>query len=120
VVTDDGQPPWQLEREILDLIADKWAMLIVNALGEGTMRFTALKVAVPGISHKMLAQTLRGLERNGIVTRCVYATVPPRVDYSLTETGTDLLDTAKRICAWTSRHRATIERARAEFRADAD
>jgi DNA-binding HxlR family transcriptional regulator len=76
------QRPWDLEREILDLIADKWAMLIVNCLGRGTMRFTQLEAEVAGISHKMLAQTLRGLERNGIVERYAHATVPPRVDYN--------------------------------------
>ena len=61
-MTVDGIERWGLEREVLDLIADKWAMLIVNSLGPGTLRFTQLEAAVPGISHKMLAQTLRGLE----------------------------------------------------------
>jgi DNA-binding HxlR family transcriptional regulator len=115
VVTMSEQRPWDLEREILDLIADKWAMLIVNCLGRGTMRFTQLKAEVAGISHKMLAQTLRGLERNGIVERFAHATVPPRVDYSLTPPGRELLEVAIQICGWTRRNREDIERARIAF-----
>jgi DNA-binding HxlR family transcriptional regulator len=115
VVTMSEQRPWDLEREILDLIADKWAMLIVNCLGQGTLRFTQLKAEVAGISHKMLAQTLRGLERNGIVERHPYATVPPRVDYDLTPPGEELLRVAIQICAWTRRNREDIEKARIAF-----
>ncbi len=115
MVTVDGMEPWGLEREVLDLIADKWAMLIVNSLGAGTLRFTQLEAAVAGISHKMLAQTLRGLERNGIVQRVAHPTVPPRVDYTLTQSGRELLEVAVRICDWTRHNRERIEEARAAF-----
>ena len=114
-MTVSEKRPWDLEREILDLIADKWAMLIVNCLGQGVMRFTQLKVEVPGISHKMLAQTLRGLERNGIVERYAHATVPPRVDYALTPPGRELLEVAIQICGWTRRNRENVEKARITF-----
>jgi len=107
--------PWGLEREVLDLIADKWAMLIVNCLGQGTMRFTQLEAAVAGISHKMLSQTLRGLVRYGIVMRYAHATVPPRVDYTLTQSGQDLLKVAIEICEWTRRNRTSVEQARGSF-----
>ena len=114
-MTEEGMERWGLEREVLDLIADKWAMLIVNSLGNGTLRFTQLEAAVHGISHKMLTQTLRGLERNGIVQRTAHATVPPRVDYTLTQPGRDLLEVAVRICDWTRQNRDRIEEARAAF-----
>lgn len=115
MVTVDDNQSWSLEREVLDLIADKWAMLIVNALGPGTLRFTELEDHVGGISHKMLAQTLRGLERHGIVSRFVHATVPPRVDYTLTESGQDLLAVAIQLCSWTKQNRQQIEAARDSF-----
>lgn len=115
MVTVDGDQRWHLEREVLDLIADKWAMLIVNALGPGTLRFTEIECQVQGISHKMLAQTLRGLERHGIVSRFVHATVPPRVDYTLTESGRDLLAVAIQLCSWTKQNRHQIEVARSNF-----
>jgi DNA-binding HxlR family transcriptional regulator len=107
--------PYSFEREILDLISDKWAMLIVNDLGASPKRFTQLRTGMAGISHKMLTQTLRGLERYGIVQRYVHATVPPRVDYSLTQSGLDLLETIHGLCGWSRRNRERIEAARDEF-----
>ncbi|KIF78277.1 HxlR family transcriptional regulator [Streptomyces sp. 150FB] len=104
-----------LAREIFTHIANKWALLIVNALGDGTLRFTHLHTAVQGISHKMLAQTLRTLERDGVVDRRVYATVPPRVEYSLTEAGRGLRDTVNEMCTWTRQHARHIEAARRHF-----
>jgi DNA-binding HxlR family transcriptional regulator len=106
---------WALEREIFYLIADKWALLIVKSLGPGTLRFTQLKGEVGSISHKMLTQTLRGLERNGIVDRHVHPTVPPRVDYTLTAPGHELLAAVVQICGWTRAHRAAIVQARDSF-----
>jgi DNA-binding HxlR family transcriptional regulator len=104
-----------LAREIFASIATKWALLIINALGEGTLRFTELRATVEGISHKMLTQTLRSLERDGVVKRVVHPTVPPRVDYSLTEPGLALRTTVNAMCTWTSQHVDHIGEARRRF-----
>ncbi|MGW3952774.1 winged helix-turn-helix transcriptional regulator [Streptomyces sp. NPDC004752] len=106
-----------LAREIFSGVANKWALLIINVLGTRTLRFTELSTEVEGISHKMLTQTLRGLERDGVVHRTVYATVPPHVDYRLTEAGEALRDTVNGMCAWTRRHLDEIEAARRRFAA---
>ncbi|PKV89149.1 helix-turn-helix domain-containing protein [Streptomyces sp. TLI_146] len=104
-----------LAREIFSGVANKWAPLVINALGTRTLRFTGLRAEVEGISHKMLTQTLRGLERDGVVHRAVYATVPPRVDYHLTEAGAPLRDTVNGMCAWTRRYLDEIDTARRRF-----
>ncbi|MGI5507177.1 winged helix-turn-helix transcriptional regulator [Lentzea sp. CA-135723] len=104
-----------LAREIFSDIANKWALLIVETIGDTTKRFTELKTEVDGISHKMLTQNLRLLERNGLVTRHVHPTVPPRVDYTLTEPGQALRATVDAMCAWTSRYLTEIESARIRF-----
>ncbi|RAJ66494.1 HxlR family transcriptional regulator [Streptomyces sp. Amel2xB2] len=106
-----------LAREIFSDVANKWALLIINVLGARTLRFTELRNEVDGISHKMLTQTLRGLERDGVVHRTVYATVPPRVDYRLTEAGEALRETVNGMCAWTRRYLDEIEAARRRFAA---
>ncbi|GAB2829970.1 helix-turn-helix domain-containing protein [Lentzea nigeriaca] len=104
-----------LAREIFSDIANKWALLIIETIGDSTKRFTELKVEVDGISHKMLTQNLRLLERNGLVTRVVYPTVPPRVDYTLTEPGQALRATVDAMCDWTQRYLGEIEEARSRF-----
>ncbi|GAA1944366.1 helix-turn-helix domain-containing protein [Amycolatopsis minnesotensis] len=104
-----------LAREIFSGVATKWALLIINVLADDTLRFTELRAAVDGISHKMLTQTLRGLERDGLVHRTVYPTVPPRVDYYLTEPGQELRATVNGMCAWTRKHLRAIEAARRRF-----
>ncbi|MCX4850298.1 helix-turn-helix domain-containing protein [Streptomyces sp. NBC_00893] len=104
-----------LAREIFSGVANKWALLIINVLGTRTLRFTELRTEVEGISHKMLTQTLRGLERDGVVHRTVHATVPPRVDYRLTEAGEALRETVNGMCAWTHRYLDEIEAARRRF-----
>ncbi|MCE7079838.1 helix-turn-helix domain-containing protein [Streptomyces sp. ST2-7A] len=104
-----------LAREIFSDIANKWALLIIEALGEDTLRFGELRREVEGISHKMLAQNLRMLERNGLVERCVHPTVPPRVEYTLTEPGRALRATVDGMCDWTHRHLAHIEASRTRF-----
>ncbi|MCX4399155.1 MULTISPECIES: helix-turn-helix domain-containing protein [unclassified Streptomyces] len=104
-----------LAREIFSGVANKWALLIINVLGTRTLRFTELRTEVEGISHKMLTQTLRGLERDGVVHRTVYATVPPRVEYRLTEAGEALRETVNGMCAWTRRYLDEIEAARRRF-----
>jgi DNA-binding HxlR family transcriptional regulator len=104
-----------LAREIFSDIANKWALLIIETIGDSTKRFTELKVEVDGISHKMLTQNLRLLERNGLVVREVHPTVPPRVDYTLTEPGQALRATVDAMCNWTTRYLSEIEEARRRF-----
>ncbi|MFE9884414.1 winged helix-turn-helix transcriptional regulator [Streptomyces scopuliridis] len=104
-----------LAREIYAGVAGKWALLVINTLADRTLRFNELRTAVDGISHKMLTQTLRGLERDGVVDRTVYATVPPRVDYRLAEAGRALRDTVNGMCALTRRYLGEIEAARHRY-----
>jgi DNA-binding HxlR family transcriptional regulator len=104
-----------LAREIFSDVANKWALLIINVLGEQTLRFGELHAEVGGISHKMLTQTLRVLERDGLVERTVHPTVPPRVDYVLTEPGQALRAMVNGMCGWTRRHLSHIEEARRRF-----
>ena len=104
-----------LAREIFSDIANKWALLIIETIGDSTKRFTELKVEVDGISHKMLTQNLRLLERNGLVVREVHPTVPPRVEYTLTEPGRALRATVDAMCDWTQRYLSEIEEARSRF-----
>jgi len=100
---------------VLSRIGDKWSVLVISLLGDGPMRFSALKAAIGGISQKMLTATLRGLERDGYVTRTVHPTVPPRVDYALTDIGRDLLVPVKALSDWARRNRFRVEEARARF-----
>src|SRR4051794_7371684 len=104
-----------LAREIFSDVANKWAFLIIEALGERTLRFSELRNEVEGVSHKMLTQNLRMLERNGLVEREVYPTVPPRVEYTLTEPGQGLRATVDSMCGWTQRYIEDIEAARFRF-----
>lgn len=104
-----------LAREIFSDVANKWALLIIEALGERTLRFGELRDEVEGVSHKMLTQNLRMLERNGLVDRTVHPTVPPRVEYTLTGPGQDLRTAVDALCGWTHRHLAHIESARGRF-----
>ncbi|MBF6302504.1 helix-turn-helix transcriptional regulator [Nocardia amamiensis] len=104
-----------LAREIFSDVANKWALLIIEALGERTLRFGELRNEIEGISHKMLTQNLRMLERNGLVERTVHPTVPPRVDYTLTEPGQALRETVHRMCDWTHEHLGHIEASRRRF-----
>ncbi|MEU5715741.1 helix-turn-helix domain-containing protein [Streptomyces sp. NPDC020403] len=119
----DGSPEEQadlrradsLAREIFSDVANKWALLIIEALGDRTLRFSELRSAVEGISHKMLTQNLRMLERNGLVDRTVHPTVPPKVEYALTEPGRALRRTVDVMCEWTQRNLAHIEASRRDF-----
>ncbi|MDG9690137.1 winged helix-turn-helix transcriptional regulator [Streptomyces mutabilis] len=104
-----------LAREIFSDVANKWALLIIEALGERTLRFSELRNEVEGVSHKMLTQNLRMLERNGLLERKVYPTVPPRVEYTLTEPGRALRMTVDAMCDWTHRYLGHIEDARHRF-----
>ena len=100
---------------ILSRIGDKWSVLIVQRLGEGPRRFNEIKRIIGGISQRMLTLTLRNLERDGLVSRTVTPTVPPRVDYALTDLGRDLLIPVSALGAWAIQHTPCIEAARARF-----
>ena len=91
-------------RAVLDRIADKWTALIIHALSDGTLRYGELQRRVGGITQKMLTQTLRSLENDGLVERRVYPVVPPMVEYSLTSLGRSLEEPLSAICKWAERH----------------
>jgi len=101
--------------EVLARVGDKWSVLVVTRLGAGPMRFNELRRAIGGISQRMLTLTLRGLERDGLVTRTVFPTIPPRVDYALTPLGRDLLQPVSALGEWATRNQAKIARAREKF-----
>jgi DNA-binding HxlR family transcriptional regulator len=102
-------------RQILDRIGDKWSLLVIALLDDRSMRFTELKKTIDGISQRMLTVTLRGLERDGIITRTVHPVVPPRVDYALTPLGRTLLDTVGTLVTWAEEHVGQIENARTTY-----
>jgi DNA-binding HxlR family transcriptional regulator len=102
-------------RDVLDRLGDKWSLLVVELLGEGTQRFTTLRREIDGISQRMLTLTLRRLERDGLVHRTVHPVVPPQVDYELTPLGTTLLDAIAPLVTWARHHRAAIATARATY-----
>lgn len=101
--------------EILARVGDKWTVLVVSLLGGGPMRFSELRRTIDGISQKMLTTTLRGLERDGFCTRTVFPTVPPRVQYELTELGRDLLTPVKALAEWAIANRDRVDSARRSF-----
>ncbi len=102
-------------RQVLDRIADKWTVLVIHRLAGGTLRFSQLRRAIGGISQKALTSTLRGLERDGIVNRRLYASVPPRVEYSLTDLGRSLIKLVAGICTWSEVHIEEIQSARRAY-----
>jgi DNA-binding HxlR family transcriptional regulator len=112
VVPALGRLPDCRPREVLDRVGDKWSLLVIGLLGDGTRRFSELRRSIDGISQRMLTVTLRGLERDGLVSRTVHPTVPPRVNYSLTPMGWTLLDTARSLVDWAERHLHEIDAAR--------
>jgi DNA-binding HxlR family transcriptional regulator len=97
---------------VLDLIADKWTTLVIYLLSSGTRRYGELQREIGGISQKMLTQTLRKLEEDGLVKRTVYAEVPPRTEYSLTGLGATLKEPLGALCQWAVNHLAEVEKAR--------
>lgn len=102
-------------RRVLHMIADKWTVLVVYALAQGVRRFGELQREVGGVSQKMLTQTLRELERDGIVVRRVYAVVPPRTEYRLTPLGETLIEAMTGLFTWAQQHMPDIEAARGTF-----
>ena len=101
--------------EVLGRVGDKWSVLIITMLGNGPRRFNELKRMVDGISQRMLTLSLRGLERDGLVTRLVTPSTPPRVDYELTPLGCSLLGPVSALSAWALKNRGDIHKARLEF-----
>ncbi|MFB9265695.1 winged helix-turn-helix transcriptional regulator [Bradyrhizobium erythrophlei] len=100
---------------VLARVGDKWSVFVIMMLIEGPRRFNELKRAISGISQRMLTLTLRGLERDGLVTRTVFPTIPPRVDYELTDLGRGLAEPVKALGQWAFAHLPEIEGARREF-----
>jgi DNA-binding HxlR family transcriptional regulator len=119
-----ASPPSVMEpqcpsRLVLERIADKWTALIIQILSKGTMRYSALQQQIGGISQKMLTQTLRSLERDGLVQRKVYPVVPPRVEYSLTRLGRTLIEPLRALCRWSEKHLPELQANRARAKAKA-
>ncbi|AEG51592.1 transcriptional regulator, HxlR family [Sphingobium chlorophenolicum L-1] len=101
--------------EVLARVGDKWSILVIGRLGDRSMRFNELRRSVEGVSQRMLTLTLRGLERDGLITRTVTSSIPPRVDYELTGLGRSLLVPVEQLARWAQEHRPTVEIARREF-----
>jgi DNA-binding HxlR family transcriptional regulator len=114
--TRDSADALAMVHDMLGRVADKWTLIVIDALVEGgTMRFTQLRQRVGRISQKVLTKTLRELERDGLVTRTVYPVVPPRVEYALTPLGESLAEALCSVWLWVEAHGETVARARQGF-----
>ncbi|MFB4274617.1 winged helix-turn-helix transcriptional regulator [Nonomuraea sp. MTCD27] len=102
-------------RTVLDIFTNKWTGLVMGALLDGSRRFNELRRMLDGITQKMLSQTLRTLERDGLVTRTVYPTIPPRVDYELTDLGRSAIGVLQAIGAWAGEHADQVHAARQAY-----
>lgn len=102
-------------RAVLDMLTGKWSTLVMGALLSGPRRFNELRRMLDGITQKMLSQTLRALERDGLVTRTVYPTIPPRVDYELTDLGRSATDLLMAVADWSARHADEVFAARQAY-----
>lgn len=102
-------------REILDRVGDKWSVLVVVSLSQGSQRFSQLKRDLDGISQRMLTVTLRALERDGLVLRTVHPTNPPQVEYELTSLGESLLEPVSSLAIWAQEHRESVYRSREQY-----
>jgi DNA-binding HxlR family transcriptional regulator len=100
---------------VLARVGDKWSVLIIGLLGDGPKRFNEMKRMVGGISQRMLTLTVRGLERDGLLTRTIFPTIPPRVDYELTKLGRSLRCAVEPLGSWARAHVADIHKAREKF-----
>jgi DNA-binding HxlR family transcriptional regulator len=105
-------------REILDRIGDKWSTLVITNLVEGSLRFSEIKRRISGISQRMLTETVRSLERDGVLLRTVYPSIPPKVEYSLTPLGESLVPLVLSLVHWALEHRAEIRVARSAYDED--
>ena len=105
-----------LVTDLIGRVADKWTLLVLETLVEkGIMRFTRLAEAIPGVSQKMLTQTLRAMERDGLLTRTVHPVIPPKVEYQLTELGLSLSSAFCGVWIWAEKHLERVEAARISF-----
>jgi DNA-binding HxlR family transcriptional regulator len=102
-------------RDVLDRIGDKWSVLVITLLGERPMRFMELKRSIGLVSQRMLTRTLRGLERDGLISRTVHPVVPPRVEYELTDLGSGLLHIVAQLTEWSFAHSGDVAAARKEY-----
>jgi len=102
-------------RELLDRVGDKWSLYTIGSLRQGSLRFNELKRGIEGISQRMLTLTLKSLERDGLVTRTVTPSVPPRVDYALTPLGRTLISTVMSLHRWAERNGSAVRRAREAY-----
>ena len=102
-------------REVLNRVGDKWSVLVIRILGGGPKRFNELKRSIEGISQRMLPLTVRGLERDGLITRTLFPTIPPRVEYDLTRLGRTLLVPVSALAKWADANREEIQAARDKF-----
>jgi len=102
-------------REILNRIGDKWSLYIIASLANGKQRFNQLRRSIDGISQRMLTLTLRGLERDGLISRTVYPTIPPRVDYELTDLGRSLSEPVMALVNWANNNRSAIAEAHQHY-----
>jgi DNA-binding HxlR family transcriptional regulator len=105
----------RMAREILDLVGDKWSLYIISTLKDGPVRFNELRRQIDGISQRMLTITLRGLERDGLVKRTLFPTIPPRVDYELTDVGRTLLAPVMALVTWANTNQENIQNARIRY-----
>ena len=102
-------------REVLNRVGDKWSVQVVGMLGDGKKRFSELRHGIEGISQRMLTLTLKGLQRDGLITRTVYPTIPPRVEYDLTKLGRSLLEPITGLAKWAGSNRVKIQDARVRY-----
>ncbi|MFD7026361.1 winged helix-turn-helix transcriptional regulator [Promicromonospora sukumoe] len=105
----------ELTRDLMGQVADRWTLLVVASLSDGPQRFSTIQAVVAGVSHRMLSKTLRGLVRDGMVTRTAYAEVPPRVEYELTPLGWKLMDLAHGFVDWAQDHGQQLRDSREQF-----
>jgi DNA-binding HxlR family transcriptional regulator len=106
--------------QVLDRVGDKWTVMVVGVLSDGPQRFTTILRTIGGVSHRMLTLTLRALERDGLVTRTIYPTIPPKVEYELTDMGSSLIGPLRVLSSWGRENRPRIEEARARFDAQVE
>ena len=117
---DPSNPVCRTISTLLSRIGDKWTVLVVQTLGSGSKRFNELRREIPSVSQRMLTLTLRNLERDGLVSRTVTPTIPPRVDYELTELGQSLQKPICGLATWATENVETIHAAQARFDAEHD
>jgi DNA-binding HxlR family transcriptional regulator len=117
---DPTNPVCRTISTLLSRIGDKWTVLVVATLGEGSKRFNELRREIPSVSQRMLTLTLRNLERDGLVSRTVTPTIPPRVDYELTDLGFSLLKPISALSQWALDNVAAIHEAQARFDSEQD